>query len=88
MYVQILQIGDETFIHLISDCPVFIEDRLETFKTRAFQMLESWTPSQILHFAKIPDIYKALTAEANCLWTEETGVHGCGITKHKRKCDT
>ena len=54
---------EETFIHLISECPVFTELRLEVFKRRAFTSLEEWKPHQLLKFAQHPQIYAALTSD-------------------------
>ena len=53
----------ETFIHLISECPVFTDLRLEVFKTRAFTTLTEWQPYQLLKFAQHPQIFEALTTD-------------------------
>ena len=53
----------ETFIHLISECPVFINLRLEVFHTRAFESLTDWKPHQLLKFAHHPQIFEALTTD-------------------------
>ena len=54
---------DETFIHLLSECPVFTDLRIEVFKCRAFISLEEWKPHQLLKFAQHPQIYAALTSD-------------------------
>ena len=53
----------ETFIHLLSECPVFTQLRLEVFETRAFTTLSKWKPHQLLKFAQNPQIFEALTSE-------------------------
>ena len=53
----------ETFIHFISECPVFIQLRLEVFSTRAFTNLTAWKPYQLLKFAQHPQIFEALTSD-------------------------
>ena len=55
----------ETSIHILSECPVFTELRVETFQLRAFDTLKTWKPHQLLKFAKIPEIYEALTDEVD-----------------------
>ena len=63
---------DETYIHLLSECPVFIQDRLDIFNLRAFNELSEWKPEQLIKFAKIPIIYEALTEDAD--YGRERGV--------------
>ena len=63
---------EETFIHPLSECPVFITDRLNIFNEWAFKDIAVWKPQQILKFAKIPIIFDALTEEAD--YDRERGV--------------
>ena len=53
----------ETFIHILSECPVFINLRQEIFGQRAFTQLDTWKPCQLLKFAQQPQIYEALTED-------------------------
>ena len=51
---------DETFYHILNECPVFADTRAETLLTRASSM-EDWKLHQIIKFAKTPQIKYALS---------------------------
>ena len=51
---------NETFIHLLNECPVFNTNRLTLLKGLQVTNTTEWTPSTVVKFAKIPAIYEAL----------------------------
>ena len=51
---------EETFIHLINECPVFHELRQELLFGATIQNTCDWKPKQVLQFAKNPQIMEAL----------------------------
>ena len=53
---------DETFYHILNECPVFADTRAETLLTRA-SSIEDWKLHQILKFAKAPQLKYALSFE-------------------------
>lgn len=48
---------DETFEHILTDCPVFYIQRIKNFKFKP--ILQSWTPGKLIQFIKTPDILDA-----------------------------
>ena len=48
---------DETFEHILTDCPVFYTQRINIFKFKP--ILQSWTPGKLIQFIKTPDILDA-----------------------------
>ena len=53
---------DETFIHLLNECPCFREIRCEILLSRA-TAIEDWTMENILKFANLKQIKYALSYE-------------------------
>ena len=51
---------EETFIHLINQCPALHEERREILLNQEVSEATEWKPSRILKFAKIPQIQEAL----------------------------
>lgn len=58
---------EETFIHLINECPVFHELRQELLHGTIIENSCDWKPKIILQFAKTPQIMEALL--------ENTGIY-------------
>ena len=50
---------DETFHHLLEECPVFLHQRMDIFLDKS--PTDTWTPNKIIKFVRIPDIYLAFT---------------------------
>ena len=55
----------ETFIHLINECPVFRERRTELFKDQIIENSLDWDPATIVEFAHHPPIAEALISRSN-----------------------
>ena len=55
---------DETFYHILTECPCFQETRSNIVLTRN-GTIEDWTIKQILQFAKLPQIQSALSFNMN-----------------------
>ena len=55
---------DETFYHLLTECPCFQDTRSNIILTRN-GTIEDWTIKQILQFAKLPQIQTALSFDTN-----------------------
>ena len=53
---------DETFYHILTECPVFADSRAEILLTRA-SSIDDWKLHQILKFAKTPQLKYALSFE-------------------------
>ena len=51
---------DETFPHILNECPCFMEFRCEILQARATE-IEDWTIENILRFANHPSIQTALS---------------------------
>ena len=57
---------DESFIHLVNECPVFLEKRIEIFKDEwPIENSLAWTPSALVDFAYHPPIAEALAGRSN-----------------------
>ena len=52
---------DETFAHLLNECPCFLSYRRDLLENRPFINTLSWSPNQLLNFSYIPSIDEALT---------------------------
>ena len=52
---------DETFDHLIFECPCFRIARQDIFLDRDFKGTLDWKPHELLKFCNNPQIYEALT---------------------------
>ena len=52
---------NETFEHLINECPCFITARQEIFKDRIIENTLDWKPISLLKFSYIQQIDEALT---------------------------
>ena len=55
----------ETFIHLINECPDFRERRTELFKDQIIENSLDWDPAIIVEFAHHPPIAEALISRSN-----------------------
>ena len=53
---------EETFIHILNECPVFHKHRLTLLKGFLVVDLVDWKPNTILNFARHPDIEEALNS--------------------------
>ena len=53
---------EETFIHLLNECPVFHSHRLTLLKGSQVVSTSDWNPFIIIKFANIPEIKHALDA--------------------------
>ena len=51
---------EETFIHILNECPVFHELRQELLHGAVIENTCDWKPKQLLQFAKEPQIMEAL----------------------------
>ena len=57
---------DESFIHLVNECPVFLEKRIEIFKDDwPIENSLTWKPSALVDFAYHPPIAEALAGRSN-----------------------
>ena len=56
---------EETFIHLLNECPVFREERLTLPKESVVVDTVDWKPQTVIKFARHPDIEEALTKMSN-----------------------
>lgn len=55
----------ETFIHLLNECPVFRERRTELFSDMIIENSLEWDPARIVEFAQHPQIEEALASRSN-----------------------
>ena len=51
---------EETFIHLLNECPVFYNTRQELLMGETITNTPNWKPKTLLKFAKEPQIIEAL----------------------------
>ena len=56
---------EETFIHLLNECPVFHTNRLTLLKGSLVVDTVDWDPKAIIKFAQIPEIEEALIRTSN-----------------------
>ena len=56
---------EETFIHLLNECPVFREERLTLLKGSVVVDTVEWKPQTLIKFARHPDIEDALIRMSN-----------------------
>ena len=56
---------DETFIHLLNECPVFQANRVDLLKGSVVVGSVDWDPRVLLEFARIPVIADALNGVSN-----------------------
>ena len=52
---------NETFEHLINECPCFITDRQKQFQDRIIENTLEWKPIELLKFSYIQSIDEALS---------------------------
>lgn len=55
----------ETFIHLLNECPVVRERRTELFSDMIIENSLEWDPARIVEFAQHPQIEEALASRSN-----------------------
>ena len=56
---------DETFIHLLNECPVFYSHRLDLLNGSPVVDSADWKPRTLVRFAQHPEIERALQAHSN-----------------------
>ena len=52
---------EETFIHIVNECPVFYSRQMELFEGKPIINSIEWKPKTLLKFAKDSAIFEALT---------------------------
>ena len=52
---------NETFEHLLNECPCFITDRQNIFQDHIIENTLDWKPISLLQFSYIPSINEALS---------------------------
>ena len=55
---------DETFAHLLNECPCFLTYHRDILLNKSIINTLSWSPKQLLNFSYIPGIDEALSFEA------------------------
>ena len=55
----------ETFIHLLNECPVFRDKRNNLFKGNVIENSLDWDPAVLVEFARHPPIEEALASRSN-----------------------
>ena len=58
---QFCEEEDETFEHLLNECPCFLIARRDLLKGSPIKSTLDWDPKTLLKFAEHPSIAKALT---------------------------
>ena len=65
MYITtISEEENETFEHVLNECPCFIADRRDLFQDRIIENTLDWKPIQ---FSYIPSINEALSFDKRCI---------------------
>ena len=66
--------ADETFEHLINECPRFITYRREYLKDELITNKVNWSVQKLLNFSYLPGINDALEGETNLRWYGDGGL--------------
>ena len=66
-FCRLCEEGEETFIHLVSNCPRLTETRKDIFLDEIFGYDHTWSIRRLMEFIRLPVITRMLTSKQGAL---------------------